>query len=177
MGVQPPAPMNSVTQATIAHLRKAAAEAIAAGNDEAAETIMRLIREMKPVETFQPSLIAQTPVKPQQATAPVEKVAPGPPIGPARFSAFWVAVIERRYIPFLRDGGKSEFTTQDIFAWVEYDSGMQLTTGDLKEKGGQSRAPRPSWRVHLGDALIKCKCAGLLAAEPKSKTYRILSAA
>ena len=60
---------------------------------------------------------------------------------------FWMKAIRDCYLPTLAQEGKTEFTTPQLFSWVDF-VGFPLTRGDLQMVGS-----RPYWKCRAGSAL------------------------
>ena len=64
--------------------------------------------------------------------------------------SLWMKAIRDCYLPTLVQEGKTEFTTPQLFSWVDL-RGFPLTTGDLQMVGS-----RPYWKCRADRRWITC---------------------
>ena len=127
---------------TLELLRNAAIEALQNKNDESAAELLSLMEL-----PMQPTLPAATapPLVTVEAT-PIQFPAL-PESNEGRDYHFWMKAIRDCYLPTLEQEGQTEFTTPQLFSWVDF-VGFPLTTGDMQMVGN-----RPYWKCRAGTAL------------------------
>lgn len=132
---------------TLELLRNAAIEALQNKNDESAAELLSLME--LPSQPALPAACA-----PQLVTLEAEplQLPPLPESDEGRDYHFWTKAIRDFYLPTLAREGKTDFTTPQLFSWVDF-VGFPLTTGDLQMVGS-----RPYWKCRVGSAL-DCLCS------------------
>ena len=134
---------------TVDLLRQAAIDALHARNDVAASEILSLMDI-----NLSPSLPAiPAQIKEPMQVLPQEEQPIQFPSLPAssegRDYHFWMQAIRDCYLPTLAGQNQTEFTTPQLFSWIEF-VGFPLTAGDLEIVGS-----RPHWKCRIGNALDK----------------------
>jgi len=134
---------------TVELLRQAAIDALHSRNDVAASEILSLMNiNLSPSLPAIPAQIKQPlQVLPQKEESIRFPALPASNEG--RDYYFWVKAIRDCYLPALTSENQTEFTTPQLFSWVEF-VGFPLTTGDLEIVGS-----RPYWKCRIGNALEK----------------------
>ena len=134
---------------TVDLLRQAAIDALQAKKDVAASEILSLMDI-----NLSPSLPAiPAQIKEPMQVLPQEEQPIQFPSLPAssegRDYHFWMQAIRDCYLPTLAGQNQTEFTTPQLFSWIEF-VGFPLTAGDLEIVGS-----RPHWKCRIGNALDK----------------------
>ena len=146
---------------TLELLRNAAIEALQNKNDESAAELLSLMEL-----PLQPQLVAAPSNQLVKIEDP-EIVFPAlPASNEGRDYHFWTKTIHDCYLPALRQEEKTEFTTPQLFTWMDF-VGFPLTTGDLRMVGN-----RPYWKGRVGAALDQlCSTQVIHRYGFLSKTY------
>lgn len=151
---------------TVDLLRQAAIDALHAKNDVAASEILSLM-DFNTAPSL-PAIPAQIK-KPMEVLPQKDQVIQFPPLpssSEGRDYYFWVRAIRDCYLPALTSENQTEFTTPQLFSWIEF-VGFPLTTGDLEIVGS-----RPYWKCRIGNALEKlCEQKIIRRCGIFSKTY------
>lgn len=132
------------------HLRDAVIKALANQEDAAAMQLLGFLVGNEPIS--QPALPPQRIIN-----------------GTARGYHYWSKVIRDSFIPFIVDNGRFGFTSIELLEWIENNSNIQMTTGDIETRTDGT----PHWRGIVSDALRSLKHQGIIEAEKGSKTYQI----
>ena len=134
---------------TVDLLRQAAIDALQAKKDVAASEILSLMDinlssslSAAPVQIKEPLQIL-----PQEGQ--VIQFPSLPASSEGRDYHFWMQAIRDCYLPTLANENQTEFTTPQLFSWIEF-VGFPLTAGDLEIVGS-----RPHWKCRIGNALDK----------------------
>ena len=154
---------------TVELLRQAAIDALQVKNDLAASELLSLMDLRQPPNL--PALPAQLeqPVQLEQLQVATSEFPSLPSSNEGRDYHFWAHAVEKYYLPVLAKGNKTEFTSPELFAWVDY-SGFPLTMGDQELVGN-----RPQWKCRMGKALDKlCHERIIHRCGTFSKTYKTI---
>lgn len=144
--------------ATLDLLRAATIQALQSKEDVAAVELLALMNtETKPVTA--------TPVLPPAVTSVID--------GPAHDYHYWARFVREKFIPFLTSNGRVRFTSHELLSWLENNSELALTSGDIEE---QSSTGRPVWKNSLTNGLAALKKQGVLNAKSFGKDYEICKA-
>ena len=127
---------------TIELLRNAAIEALQNKQDESAAELLSLMELPS-----QPQLVATPSNQLLTIEEPKLVIPPLPKTDEPRDYHFWRQAINDCYLPALKQEEKTEFTTPQLFSWIDY-VGFPLTAGDLQMSGN-----RPYWKGRVGAAL------------------------
>ena len=127
---------------TLELLRNAAIEALQNKNDESAAELLSLMEL-----PMQPTLPAATSTQLVTVQASPLEFPALPESNEGRDYHFWVKAIHDCFLPTLAQEGKTDFTTPQLFSWVDF-VGFPLTTGDQQMVGS-----RPYWKCRVGSAL------------------------
>ena len=144
--------------ATLDLLRAATIQALQSKEDVAAVELLALMNtETKPVTA--------TPVLPPAVTSVID--------GPAHDYHYWARFVREKFIPFITNNGRVRFTSHELLSWLENNSELALTSGDIEE---QSSTGRLVWKNSLTNGLASLKKQGVLKAESFGKDYEICKA-
>lgn len=152
-------PSNSAMKATTCEfLRQAALAALQAKDHSAALELLCLLPESGD----------------EPAQAQVPELPPGREVqdGPAHDYHYWMQFIRERFIPFIVDNGRVQFTSYEALRWIENCGLIPLTTGDIEQYQNGSTV----WRALASNALIALKKQGVLTAPRYAKDYTIVEA-
>ena len=143
---------------TIEFLRSATIQALQNKQDVAAVELLSL---MDLGQQNAPVLISGSVEQPSNhleiAVCQSPQLPPLPNNSDARDYHFWARAIQDCYLPTLRQENKKEFTSSQLFSWVDY-VGFPLTSGDLEKPGGN----RPRWKERASDALSHLTREGVI---------------
>ncbi len=141
---------------TKAYIRQAVIEALQNQEDETASELLALISSQpkhQPSKLIQPALL------------PSDDVIDGP----ARDYHFWVQFIRENFIPSLTEYGRTRFTSNEMFTWLENCPLLQLTTGDLHAHQDGTL----TWRGRAGKGLSELKKQGIVFGQPGGKEFQV----
>lgn len=144
---------------TLSRLRNAALDALAECDDASAYELLNLIVQ-------QPS-VAPTPALSGSCRQP-PALPPVAEPGDAHDYHFWARLIRDSFLPFMQEYGRRQFTSPELFSWLEARE-LPLTTGDLN----QHSTGREVWRNQISMALRKLKTTGVLSAGTFGRVYTI----
>jgi hypothetical protein len=141
---------------TKAYIRQAVIEALQNQEDETASELLALISSQpkhQPSKLIQPALL------------PSDDVIDGP----ARDYHFWMQFIRENFIPSLIKSGRTRFTSNEVFTWLENFRSLQLTTGDLHAHQDGTL----TWRGRAGKGLSELKKQGIVSGQPGGKEFQV----
>lgn len=136
------------------YLRKAATEALASKDDAAALQLIGLLCGGKQVN------------KPQQTELAIAST--GKPIeGTAHSSYFWAQVIRESFLPKIKADGRNEFTSNEVFTWLESKWNGNFNSEDLAKHDDTI-----TWRARASYSFTILKREKLIWSELHKRTYR-----
>lgn len=157
-------PSNSAMKATTRDfLRQAALAALQAKDDSAALELLCMMPGTD--EVPEPKQEQETSVA---ALPPAKEVQDGP----AHDYHYWMQFIREKFIPFIVENGRIQFTSYEALRWIENCGHLPLTTGDVE----QYQNGNTVWRALASNALIALKKQGILTAPRYAKDYTIVEA-
>lgn len=80
---------------------------------------------------------------------------------------FWAQFTRNLFIPFLRQHGRTSFTSKEFLDWVQHSEENPLNTADLRVYAGG----REAWKDRAAQGLGHLCGMGLLKKEYNSKVY------
>lgn len=137
------------------YLRKAATEALASKDDAAALQLIGLLCGGKEVN------------KPQQTELAIAFTSK-PTKDTVHSSYFWAQVIRESFLPKIKADGRNEFTSNEVFTWLESTWDGKFSPGDLAEHDDTT-----TWRARASYSFTILKREKLIWSELHKRTYHL----